>query len=170
MTALPLSTRDAAHHHRGLDSTTASLYAASGLSMVAALIHLWAMPAHLAEWWGYGAFFLVAALAQGLYAIALLRRPTRPLFLLGIAGNLSMVAFYAVTRTAGIPFFGPHAGEVHQAGAMDLVCVAAELGLVAALVVLAGVGTSAGRYLTLGGIQALGAGAVLHLLHQGIHE
>ena len=40
------------------------LYAAAALSLLAALIHLWVTPEHLEEWWGYGAFFLVTALAQ----------------------------------------------------------------------------------------------------------
>jgi len=44
------------------------LYAAAALSLLAALIHLWVTPEHLEEWWGYGAFFLVTALAQALYA------------------------------------------------------------------------------------------------------
>ena len=39
------------------------LYAVAMLSALAALIHLWVMPEHFGEWWGYGAFFLVAASA-----------------------------------------------------------------------------------------------------------
>ena len=170
MTAIPLSTRYAAHDHRGLASRASLLYAASGLSWAAALIHLWAAPAHLSEWWGYGAFFLIAALCQGAFAVLLLRWPGRRLALAGAVGNLTLVSLYAATRTAGIPFFGPHAGEIHPVGTIDLICVAAELGLVAALVVLAGVGASARRYVVLGSAQALGAGAVLHLLHRGMHE
>ena len=41
-----------------------ALRVAAGLSSVAALAHVWAMPRHFAEWWGYGAFFLVVVLAQ----------------------------------------------------------------------------------------------------------
>ena len=33
------------------------------------LNHLWVMPEHFGEWWGYGAFFLVAACAQLLYIL-----------------------------------------------------------------------------------------------------
>ena len=40
------------------------LYAAAALSLLAALIHLWVMPEHFEEWWGYGAFFFVAAAVQ----------------------------------------------------------------------------------------------------------
>ncbi len=34
------------------------LYTVAALSLLAALIHLWVMPEHFEEWWGYGAFFL----------------------------------------------------------------------------------------------------------------
>jgi hypothetical protein len=63
------------------------LYAAAALSLLAALIHLWVTPEHFGEWWGYGAFFLAAALAQVLYAPLVLVRPTRMALLLGIGGH-----------------------------------------------------------------------------------
>jgi hypothetical protein len=89
--------------------------AAALLSVVAALAHLWAMPEHFREWWGYGAFFLVVALAQGLYGLGLLRWPSRALFVAGLAGNLAVLGLFGVVHTRGIPFFGPHAGEAHRA-------------------------------------------------------
>ncbi len=42
------------------------MYAAAALSLVAALEHLWVVPQHFEEWWGYGAFFLASAVAQAL--------------------------------------------------------------------------------------------------------
>src|SRR5262245_26076297 len=78
---------------------------AAALSLVAAGIHLWVMPEHFAEWWGYGVFFLVAAAAQALFAAALLRAPSLALLRLGIIGNLAIIALWTVTRTVGIPFF-----------------------------------------------------------------
>ena len=92
------------------------LYAAAALSLVAALIHLWVMPEHFQEWWGYGSFFLVAASAQVLYVPLLLRWPTRTVLLLGIAGNLAIVVLYLPTPMVGIPFFGPEAGEGERVG------------------------------------------------------
>ena len=83
------------------------LYAAAALSLLAALIHLWVTPEHFEEWWGYGAFFLVAALAQMLYAPLVLVWPTRTVLLLGIGGNLAIVVLYLLTRTGGILLFGP---------------------------------------------------------------
>jgi hypothetical protein len=128
-------------------------------------MHLWAAPEHLEEWWGYGAFFLVLAIAQGLYGFGLLRRPSRPFLLLGVSGNLAVVILWLVTRTTGIPLLGPHAGEVEGVGVLDLVCTLAEVGIVA------GLGAMAMRGLpTEGRIQivvALGASSLLfwHLLH-----
>jgi hypothetical protein len=46
------------------DRPTGVLYTVAALSLIAGLIHLWVVPEHFEEWWGYGVFFLVAALAQ----------------------------------------------------------------------------------------------------------
>ena len=104
--------------------------------MVAALVHFWAMPGHFEEWWGYGVFFLVAATVQGVYGLALLRRPRRSLFIFGIGANLAIVVLYVATRTVGVPFFGPHAGVVEEVGVLDLAATMAELALAIALVAL----------------------------------
>jgi hypothetical protein len=53
----------------------AILYVAAALSLLAALIHLRVMPEHFEEWWGYGTFFLVCAVAQVLYVPVMLRLP-----------------------------------------------------------------------------------------------
>src|SRR5215207_66576 len=115
-----------------MERTRVFLYAAA-LSLITALAHVWAMPEHLEEWWGYGAFFLIAAAVQACYGLALLRRPGRSLLLLGVVGNLAIVSLWAVTRTVGIPFVGPHAGEVESVGALDLLATMAELALVTVL-------------------------------------
>ena len=31
-----------------------TLYAATALSLIAGLVHLWVTPEHFEEWWGYG--------------------------------------------------------------------------------------------------------------------
>jgi len=87
-----------------------TLYAAAALSLLAALVHLWVAPEHFEEWWGYGVFFVVAAAAQILYVPIVVLLPTRIVLLLGIAGNLAIVVLYLLTRTVGIPLFGPEAG------------------------------------------------------------
>ena len=111
-------------------------YAAAALSLSAALIHAWVIPEHFGEWWGYGAFFLVVAVAQAYLSDGLLYRPRPRLFLAGIVGNLAVVALYGATRTVGIPFFGPHAGEVEQVRVIGVASVVAEVALVAALALL----------------------------------
>lgn len=110
-------------------------YAASALSLAAAMIHLWLLPSQLFVWWGYGVFFLIAALVQGVYAAAILRWSTPALALAGIGANVSMVVLYVFTRTIGIPV-GPHAGEIERVGALDMTATAAELALILALLSL----------------------------------
>ena len=139
---------------------------AAAFSLLAALIHLWAMPEHFGEWWGYGAFFLICAVAQGSYGAALLRLPSRPLLLLlGVGGNLPIAALYILTRTVGIPFFGPHAGEVEGVGIADLSATAAELALVVVLGTLLLRGLPRERVVVLLFVLALVGLFVGHLLH-----
>ena len=104
------------------------------MTLVAASMHAWAMPGHFGEWWGYGVFFLLVAAVQGVYGAALLRVPGPSLFLLGIAGNLAVAILYVVTRTFGIPFFGPHAGVVEEVELLGLSATVVELALAATLV------------------------------------
>jgi MFS family permease len=110
-----------------------TLYAAAALSLVAGLVHLWVMPEHFEKWWGYGAFFLLAAAAQVIYVALLLRWPSRAVLLIGIAGNIAIVALYLLTRTTGIPLFGPEAGEVEGIGFADVCATTSELGISVAL-------------------------------------
>src|SRR5687768_1808870 len=100
---------------------------------MAALIHLWVMPEHFEEWWGYGMFFLAAAVAQVVYVPLLLRWPNRTVLLLGIAGNSAIVLLYLFTRVAGIPHFGPEAGEVEGVGIIDVCATSSEAAIVVAL-------------------------------------
>ncbi len=110
-----------------------TLYAAAALSLLAGLLHLWVAPEHFEEWWGYGAFFLAATAAQILYVPIVVLLPTRIVLLLGIAGNLAIVVLYLLTRTVGIPLFGPEAGEVEGFGFVDVCATASELGIALSL-------------------------------------
>src|SRR5215204_4923555 len=118
---------------RATDRPRGLLYVVAALSLLAALIHLWVAPEHFEEWWGYGAFFLVAAAAQVLYVPLVLLWPTRIVLLLGIAGNLAIAVLYLLTRTVGIPLFGPGAGEVEGVGFIDLCATTSEVGIAVAL-------------------------------------
>jgi peptidoglycan/LPS O-acetylase OafA/YrhL len=95
------------------------------LSVLALLAHAIDAPDHLTEWWGYGAFFVVIAAFQFFYGLALFLRPWRydddgnlrphadsygrPYFILGTVLTASVIVIYIVTRTSGMPFFGPDA-------------------------------------------------------------
>jgi hypothetical protein len=103
------------------------------LSVYASLLHDWVIPEHYREWWGYGAYFLAAAAAQAFLGGLLLFWPNRRVCLMGIVGNCAILILYVVTRTVGIPFFGPAAGRVEPVGSLDLAAAAAEIGLVAVL-------------------------------------
>jgi hypothetical protein len=141
------------------------LYAAAAFSLLAALIHLGVITEHFEEWWGYGAFFLISAVTQGVYSAALLRWPRRPLLLLGIGGNVSIIVLYLLTRTVGIPYFGPHVGEVEGVGVADLFATTAELALVIMLGVLLVRGLPRERVVVLLFVLALVGLFVGHLLH-----
>jgi hypothetical protein len=104
------------------------------LSVYAALLHDWVIPEHYREWWGYGAYFVAAGAAQVFLAGLLLLWPDRRTVLIGIIGNCGILILYAVTRSLGIPFFGPAAGRVEPVGSLDLAAAAAEIGLVLVLV------------------------------------
>jgi hypothetical protein len=113
------------------------LYTVATLSLLAGLIHLWVMPEHFQEWWGYGAFFLVAAVAQVVYVPLLLRWTNRSVLLfLGITGNSAIVLLYLFTRVVGVPLFGSEAGEVEAVGIIDVCATASEAAIVVALGVL----------------------------------
>jgi hypothetical protein len=127
----------------------AATKAAAALSLLAAALHAALVEDHLQEWWGYGLFFIAASIAQGVYGLVMFAMPARPpwaqerwrtwrrrLYMAGIVGNLSILALYVVTRTVGIPFFGPEAGEVEAVGAIDVVTKLAEVALVGCLAFL----------------------------------
>src|SRR5205085_2443518 len=116
--------------------------AAGGLSILAGLGHVAAVPSHAAVWWAYAVFFLAAALAQVLLGLLLLTQGIeggggwpawrRRVCWAGIAGNVALLALWAVTRTVGVPL-GPEAGEVEAVGGLDLGTKLLELATVAVL-------------------------------------
>ncbi|MGB3633114.1 MAG: hypothetical protein WA982_03660, partial [Rubrobacteraceae bacterium] len=145
-----------------------AIYFAAALSLTAAMIHLWATPAHFIEWWGYGIFFAAAAFAQGLYGIFLLRWPGKRLFYAGIAGNLAIISLFIAGYTAGMPF-GPHAGTVHSANVLGFSATGAEVLLVLTLLARARGYAAARPYVAIGAVLSFGVGLLLHTLHIGAH-
>lgn len=121
---LPRPAKDSARTHASQAGGAAAV-----LSLAVALIHLWTAPGYFEVWWGYGAFFLGVAAAQGFFSVALLRWPGRALSLAGIFGNLSIIMLYVLSRTSGLPF-GPHAGRAEEAGVLDMSATGIELMIV----------------------------------------
>jgi hypothetical protein len=102
----------------------------ASLAWVAAIIHGAASAQHVAEWPLAAAFFGALAVGQfGLGAWLWARADTAAL-IAGAAASAAVVALWAVTRTAGLPF-GPEAGHPESAGVLDVVASADELLLAA---------------------------------------
>lgn len=130
---------------RPLGRTSLLVYSTAGLSLLAALIHLWAAPEHFEVWWAYGAFFLTVASAQGIFSFLVLRWPESvSISLAGIAGNLMVVALYVISRTWGMPFgpdlipFSPYVAHIEDPELLGMVSTAAEVGIIFACVALLG--------------------------------
>ena len=120
------------------------------LSIAAGVAHGLVAPEHLREWWGYGLFFALAALAQVFYGGLLItapwsyddtggrigdvRRVERRVATIGIVANSAVILLYVITRTVGIPFLGPAAGDVEPLGPGGVVTTLVEAVLVGLLV------------------------------------
>jgi hypothetical protein len=113
-------------------------YAAAILSMLAGWIHVFLAPEHFEEWVGYGVFFVVVSSCQMLFSLMVVTNtpPRREVLWAGILGNTALIALWGITRTIGIPFFGPSAGEVEKIGPLDLTAQIAEFALIACLIIL----------------------------------
>jgi hypothetical protein len=121
------------------------------LSISAGLIHGLNVQEHLAEWWGYGFFFLFAAAGQFVYGLILIvqpwnydetggrrdgRRYAHWFYRGGIVANGFLIVLYLVTRTAGIPFLGPSAGQTEPVTPLGLITKLIEAALVGVLVTM----------------------------------
>jgi hypothetical protein len=112
---------------------TARPYVLGGLASLsagAAAIHFAVIFEHFAEYALYGAFFLVIAWAQMIWAAMVLWRPSRPWLWLGLTGNALVVVVYVASRTTGLPI-GPDVGHLEPVGGLDVVSAVLELALVA---------------------------------------
>lgn len=128
---------------KGLEAVAGWLFIAAGA------IHGVVTPAHFDEWVGYGLFFLFASVLQVVWGLALLTNAINPedagprwhawktgVYVLGILGTIATIILYVITRTVGIPYFGPEAGEVEGVGFLDVLSKLVELALVGILFVL----------------------------------
>ena len=93
----------------------------AALSLTAAVVHFGFAPAHLAEDWAHGWFFLAIGWFQVAFAVLIVTRPRRWVWAAGLLVNLGIIATWAVSRTAGLPF-GPTALRKEAATTPDIIC------------------------------------------------
>lgn len=98
--------------------------AVAALSIAAGVIHAAVTYEHLQEYLLFGMFFGVVASVQVVWGAALVADPSRRLIAAGLAGNLALLALWAVSRSAGLPL-GPHHGA-EAVSTTDLVCAVVE--------------------------------------------
>ena len=122
------------------------------LSGVAAGIHLGVAPEHFGEWWGYGAFFVLAAVGECALVALLALRPRAWVVQAGIWASLATILMYLLSRTSGIPL-GQATGVVEPVELAGLAATAAEAALV---VVLCALLTGRGRVRTLNALGLVG--------------
>jgi len=95
----------------------------------AGTIHAAVTPVHFQESVLFGLFFLAVTLSQMGVVVAALHRPSRLLWASAVAGNVVVLAVWALSRTAGLPL-GPHPWSAEPTGLLDLACAAYEIGVV----------------------------------------
>jgi len=111
-------------------------YIPAAVIALAGLIHLGIAPEHYAHAPAHGVFFVLAGVAEILWALAFWRRPTPRRYHLGLALAGGLIVLWAVTRVLPAPFgHGPE-----PVNASGLVCKASELIGVLSLVMLAAQG------------------------------
>ena len=104
-------------------------FAVAVASAGAATIHFAVIDQHVVEYWLFGVFFVVVALAQLGWAVAVVSNPTRTVYVVGALGNVLIVMTWVISRTSGLPL-GPEAGEPEPAGVADVVSTALEVVIV----------------------------------------
>ena len=123
-----------AENGRGRDEPDdATMSIAIGLLLAAGLVHASITPAHLAEWWGYGALFATCAVAQLALGVSLAVRPGSGVLRAAIAVGVIAVAGWTLSRTVGLPL-APGGRVVERAGPLDFLTTLAEAITVALLV------------------------------------
>jgi hypothetical protein len=105
-------------------------------SASASLIHVMAASHHFAEWWLFGAGFVVMAVVQAGSGVLFERTRRRLAPHVAIAINVPIVLLWMWSRTLGLSF-GPEAGEAEPVGIADALCTLTELVLIGGALALA---------------------------------
>jgi hypothetical protein len=109
-------------------------------SACAATIHFAVIDQHFAEYVLFGVFFVVVALAQLGWVVAVVCSSTRRVYLIGALGNALIAVTWIISRTTGLPL-GPEAGEPEPLGIADVISTAFEFAIVVgSLLLLRGLG------------------------------
>jgi hypothetical protein len=114
---------------RSAESPDVLRFAVAVASAGAAAIHFAVIDQHVVEYWLFGVFFVVVALAQLGWAVAVVSNPTRTVYVVGALGNALIVMTWVISRTSGLPL-GPEAGEPEPVGVADVVSTALEVVIV----------------------------------------
>lgn len=122
-----------------LRRTGAALPIAVISSTAAASVHAAVGPAHFRELFLFGLFFAGSAIAQVVWSLLMVLRPSRSLLVAALVGNSVVLVLWAVTRTVGLPFGLLPSPEA--VGPWDLCC-----GLWEAVVVVACAALLRSRY------------------------
>lgn len=105
------------------------------------MLHAAVVREHWEEWALFGAFFVAAALAQGVWG-SLLLNGVAPRWLVGGGGfgQLAIIAVWVLSRTVGLPV-GPDVGIAERIGFLDALTTAFEgLAVLGAAAMLRGAG------------------------------
>jgi hypothetical protein len=106
-------------------------YSAASASAGAAAIHYAVVAEHFEEWWGFGLFFVVSAVAQLVWALLVVTSRSRSVIWLGVVGNAAIVMLWIVTRSVGT-LVGPEPDMTEPVGVADSVATAFEVVIVVA--------------------------------------
>ena len=102
---------------------------AAVLAIAAGLIHAVAAVTHSGEYWLFGSFFAVLAVAQVVWGALVYRGASRSVLVAGAWASASVALLWLVTRTVGLPI-GPHAGRPEAVGPLDILATLDELAIV----------------------------------------
>lgn len=102
------------------------LLIACGLALGAGLIHVVAAVQHVDEHTLFALFFVVLALAQFGWGIAVYRSPSPRLLVIGAVVSVLVVMLWVASRTVGLPI-GPESWSPEPVGAIDSIASADEL-------------------------------------------
>lgn len=106
----------------------------------AGIIHIAVAPQHYEHAPAHAIFFVLAGIAEIIWAIVFLRRPTQSVYYVGLALTGGLIVLWALTRVMPAPFHG-HAEAIDLGG---IACKVSEFAGLAALLLIAAQGGIAG--------------------------